>query len=61
MPNGIPHPYLLDDSISNFRVVGGIFHFHSNFKKETSVSKQWRTGSDAAFFALFSDVPQKGL
>ena len=37
------------------------FNFHSNLK-ETSVSKQWRTGSEATFcgvwsgFALFSNV-----
>ena len=41
-----------------------IQNFYSNFK-ETSVSKQWRTWSDATFcnvwssFALFADVPQK--
>ena len=28
--------------ISNFRVVGGIFHFFQ-ILKDTSVSKQWRT------------------
>ena len=32
MPNGIYHTYQLDDSISNFRVVGWYFSFHSNFK-----------------------------
>ena len=33
MPNGVSHCYELDESISNFRVVGGIFHFNSNFKR----------------------------
>ena len=43
---------------------GGSFHFYS-FLKETSVSKQWWTWTDAGFcgvwsgFALFADVPQK--
>ena len=32
MPNIISHPYHLDESIFNFRVVG-IFHFYSNFKR----------------------------
>ena len=27
MPNVFSNPYQLDDSISNFRVVGGIFHY----------------------------------
>ena len=31
MPNVFPHPYQLDESISNFRVI--------QFLKETSVSK----------------------
>ena len=39
MPNGIPHCYELDESISNFRVVGGIFLFFiqtkRNFCKQT--------------------------
>ena len=42
-PNGISHSYQLDQSISLSRVVGGIFHFYSNFD-----SKQWR----AELFAI---------
>ena len=43
MPNVFSHPYQLNESISNFRVVGWYFSL-----KDTSVSKQWRTWSDAA-------------
>ena len=38
MPNVFSHPYQVDESISNFRVVGGILHFYSfkrNFCKQT--------------------------
>ena len=33
MPNGISNCYQLEESISVLRVVGGIFHFYSNFKR----------------------------
>ena len=33
MPNKFSRPYQLDESISNFRVVGWYFHFYSNFKR----------------------------
>ena len=33
MLNAFIHPYQLDGSISNFRFLGGIFHFYSNFKR----------------------------
>ena len=49
MPNVFSHPHQLDESISNFLLVG-IFHFYS-ILKENPVSKQWRTLSDAAFAA----------
>ena len=45
-------------------MLGGIFIFIQTLK-ETSVSMQWKTRSDAVFcsvwssFALFADVPQK--
>ena len=42
MWNVFSHPYQLDESISNFRVVGLYFHFYPNLTKH-SVSKQWRT------------------
>ena len=60
MPNVFSHPYKLDNSISNFRVVGDIFIF-IQILKEASVSKLWRTWSDIwSDSALFADVPQKG-
>ena len=31
MPNGIPLSYKLDQSITVLRLLGGIFHFYSNF------------------------------
>ena len=34
MPNGFSYPYLLDESISNFGVVGDSFHFNTHFKIE---------------------------
>ena len=33
MPNVFFHLYQLDDSVSNFRVVGWYFSFYSNFKR----------------------------
>ena len=33
MPNVFSHPYQLDESISNFWLLGGIFYFNSNFKR----------------------------
>ena len=30
MPSVFSYPYQLDESISNVRAVGGIFHFYSN-------------------------------
>ena len=33
MPNVFSHPYQLDESISNFRVVGWYFSFLFKFKK----------------------------
>ena len=33
MSNVFSHPYQLDESISNFRVVGWYFSFYSNFKR----------------------------
>ena len=33
MPNVFSHPYQLDESISDFLVLGGIFHLYSNFKR----------------------------
>ena len=35
MPNGIFHCYELDESISNFRVVGWYFSLLSNFKRNS--------------------------
>ena len=32
-PKGICHRYHLEQSISVFRNVGGIFHFYSNFNR----------------------------
>ena len=49
MRNVFSHPYQLDESISRFIVVGGIIFHFMKILKETSVCKQWRTGSDAAF------------
>ena len=46
-----------------YGLLGGIFPFYSNSNR-TSVSKQWRPWSDAAFcflFSLFVYVPQKRL
>ena len=34
MPNGISHSYQLDMFISVLRVVGGSFHFNSNFDRK---------------------------
>ena len=34
MPNVFPHPYQLNESIKNFRVVGWYFSFLFNFKKK---------------------------
>ena len=48
MLNIFSHSYQLDVSVSNFRVVGSFYHF-IQILKETSVSKQWKTRSDAAF------------
>ena len=45
MPNVLSHPYQLDESISNFRVVGWYFSFYS-FKRHFC-SEQWITLSDA--------------
>ena len=66
MPNVFSHPYQLDKSISNFRVVGCVFFFiFIQISEETFVHKQWRTWSDPVFcgswsgFALFADVLQK--
>ena len=61
MPIVFSHPYQLDESISNFRIV--VWYFSFLFK---IVSKQWRTGPDATYCgvwpgsALFANVPQKG-
>ena len=46
-------------------LLGGIFHFYSNFKKikQTNSGETDQTPRFAAshlFFALFADVPQKG-
>ena len=43
LPNVFSQPYQLDESISNFRVVGWYFSFLIPISKETSASKQWRT------------------
>ena len=51
MPNVFSHPCQLDKSISNLGLLGGIFIF-IQILKETSVSKQWRTWSDAAFCSV---------
>ena len=42
MHNVFSHPYQLDNSISNFRVVGWYFYHFIHNLKETSVFKQWR-------------------
>ena len=34
MPNVFSHLYQLDESVSNFRVVGWYFSFYSNFKRK---------------------------
>ena len=33
MPNVFSQPYQLDESISNLKQLGGIFHYYSNFKR----------------------------
>ena len=33
IPNLFSHPYQLDESISNLGLLGGIFHFYLNFKR----------------------------
>ena len=42
MPNGMPHHYQLDESISNIGLLGSKFQFHS-FLKVHSASKQCKT------------------
>ena len=39
----ISHPYELDESIFNFRDVGGIFYIFTQISIEKCVCKQWRT------------------
>ena len=34
MPNGISHRYQMKQSISVLRMLGGIFHFYSNFNRK---------------------------
>ena len=55
MPNVFPHPYQIDESISNFGLLGGIFHFYSNFKRNFQLFKTCVCSG----FALFADVPQE--
>ena len=61
MHNVISHPYQFDQSISVLVVLISI-----QILLERSVSKEWRTWSDAAFCGvwsgstLFAYVPQKG-
>ena len=43
IPNIFSHPYQLDESISNFRVVGWYIFIFIQILKGTSVFKQWRT------------------
>ena len=42
MLNGLSHFYLLDECISNFRVVGWYFFMFIQILIEYSVSKLWR-------------------
>ena len=61
-PNGISDYYQLDQFIFVWSVVGGIFHFYSNFKEnfcKQTVENLIRRGVWSGF-ALFADVPQKG-
>ena len=58
MPNIFSHPYQLDDSIFNLRVVGGIFIF-IQILKDTNGCKQWGTWSDAAFVLHCLRCPTK--
>ena len=58
------HLYQLDESISNFRIVGWYFQFYSNFKrnfcKQTVENlRRHRVLRRLVWFALFADVPQK--
>ena len=63
MPNGISHPYRLEQSISVLR--GFRWYFSFLFLIENYASKQWRPWSDTAFCgvwsgsALFAYVPPK--
>ena len=65
LSNGIPHSYQLDLSISVLRVLGGIYHFHSNSNR-TSCKQTAETLIRRAFSGvcsgslLFAFVSQKG-
>ena len=52
MSNVFSHSYQLDESISNFRVVGGIFQFYSNFNRNSCK----HFAACDLIFALFADV-----
>ena len=64
-PNGISHPYHLDESIFVFRVIGSNYNFYFIFD-ENHVSKEKSPRWDAAFCGvasgaiLFAYVPLKG-
>ena len=65
MHNVFSHPYQIDESISNFRVVGCYFFNFIQILIEHSANKQWTPWSDAVFCGvwsesiLFAHVPQK--
>ena len=62
MPNVFSHPYQLDESFSNFRVVGWYFLFLFKFQKQKVENLiRRRVLRRLIWFALFADVPQKGL
>ena len=66
LPNGLSHPYQLNQSIFHLRGVFKRFFIFIIFQIEIPMSKQCRPWSDAAFYgvwsgsALFAYVPKNG-
>ena len=66
LPNGLSHPYQLDESIFHLRGVWCTFFIFIIFLIQIPESKQCRPWSDAAFYgiwfgsALFAYVPKMG-
>ena len=58
MPNVFSHPYKLDESISNFRVVGWYFSFLFKFKR--NFCKQAVENLIRCRILRFANVPHKG-